>query len=159
MRDYIQTAAVFGICLARKSGLTGKLWVFNTDLGQVRVSARDSILSQAEQIRSGGGTDHTQVVRHLIEEHRKLDNLIYITDEQQNTGMPLIDYVDEYRRKVNANLKLFIVDVGPYRSVLTPNDKNTWYVYGWSDQALSFISMAARGFGSMVEQIAKGEES
>jgi 60 kDa SS-A/Ro ribonucleoprotein len=55
-------------------------------------------------------------------------------------------------------LKVFIVDVGPYRDAITPNDKNTWYVYGWSDQALSFISMAARGFGSMIEQIEKGSE-
>jgi 60 kDa SS-A/Ro ribonucleoprotein len=158
MQNYLQTAAVFGICLARKSGLTGKLWVFNTDLGQVQVSARDSILSQAELLRADGGTDHTQVVSHLLAERRKLDNLIYITDEQQNTGMPLIDLIDEYRRRVNSNLKLFIVDVGPYRDAITPNDKNTWYVYGWSDQALSFISMAAHGFGSMIEQIEKGME-
>lgn len=155
MQQYIQTAAMFGICLARKSNLNGQVWVFNDKLGSVRVSKRDSILSQAEKIQAVGATDHSVVLKHLIEQHRKVDNLIYITDEQQNTGTPLIDYVDVYRRKVNPNLNLFIVDVGPYRNALTDKDPRTWYIYGWSDQALSFISMAAQGFGSMVAAISQ----
>jgi 60 kDa SS-A/Ro ribonucleoprotein len=157
MDQYVQTAAVFGICLARRSGLRGKLFVFNTALGEVRVSARDSILSQAQQLRAGGGTDQSLVVSYLIQERRKIDNLVYVTDEQQNAGMPLSDLIGDYRRRVNRDLKVFIIDVGPYRSAITPGGKDDFYVYGWSDQALSFISMAARGFGSMADAIAKGE--
>ena len=157
MQSYIQTAAVFGVCLARKSKLSGKLWVFDTILDEIKVSMRDTILSQAGQVYARGGTDHTVVMKHLLEERRKLDNLIYITDEQQNTGMPLIDYVDEYRRRVNPKLKLFVVDVGPYHNAISPPDELTWYTYGWSDQALSFISMAAQGWGSQVDAISKGE--
>jgi len=50
-------------------------------------------------------------------------------------------------------VRVFILDVAPYRDAQTGQDPLTWYIYGWSDQALSFVSMASHGFGSMVEAI------
>lgn len=153
---FFRTASVFAISVMKKSKLNGKLWLFNTGLEEVPVSMRDSILTQAGKFRASSGTDQSLVIARLLADKRKVDNLIYITDEQQNAGIPVIDYVDRYRQ-FNPDVNLFIIDVSPYREAMTPDDPRTWYIYGWSDQVLNFISLAEKGFGSMTEMVDKQE--
>lgn len=153
MGAYIQTAAVFAVSLMKKTRNRGRFMLFDDRLDEVPVSLKDSILTQAERIAVRGGTNHGLAMEQLTKDRDHVDNIIYITDEQQNQGSPLIDGLDRYRKKVNRDVKTFIVDVAPYRNALTPDDPNTFYVYGWSDSVLSFISMASQGWGNMVDLI------
>jgi 60 kDa SS-A/Ro ribonucleoprotein len=85
-----------------------------------------------------------------------VDNIIVITDEQQNAGNPFYKALGEYRRKVNGHVKVFVIDVAPYRSALVPPaDPLTFYVYGWSDTVLQYISFAIQGYGGMVVMVNK----
>lgn len=152
--NYVWTAALFGIALMRKAGLNGRLLLFDTAVEEFAVSARDTIVSQAERIQAGGGTDTSAPLRQLLHERYRADNLILITDEQQNAGAPFYGVLGEYRRKVNPEVRVYIIDVSPYRNALTPtNDARTWYVYGWSEQVLNFIALSTRGWKTMAEAI------
>lgn len=156
MGQFIQTAAVFAVSVMKKAAGEGRMFLFDDQLEEFKVSMRDSILTQANKVRVRGGTNHSLVMTRLIQEKMKVDNLIYVTDEQQNTGTPLFKLIEQYRQKVNKHVKVFILDVSPYKNALTPPDANTFYLYGWSDQALQFISMSSQGWGSQVNAIKQG---
>jgi 60 kDa SS-A/Ro ribonucleoprotein len=145
MGRYVQTAALFAVSLIKKAR-DGRLLLFDDRLEEQAVSLRDSVLTQAQKVQARGGTDTALPMKQLLAERDAVDNIVLITDEQQNQGCAFVDVLDQYRRKVNAAVRVFILDVAPYRNALTPEDPNIWYVYGWSDQALAFISTVSRGF-------------
>lgn len=152
--DYVLIGAVFALALYKRTGGNAIFWRFNTGVYKCYPSLIDSVLSQAERIRTDGGTDTGAPVRRLTGERINVDNIIMITDEQQNTGSPFCKNLAEYRRKVNPAARAFIIDVSPYRSAMVPpSDPLTHYIYGWSDQVLRYIPMVIRGFGGMVEAV------
>jgi 60 kDa SS-A/Ro ribonucleoprotein len=154
MGRYVQTAAIFAVSLLKKS--EGRLLLFDDKLEELVVSQSGSVLTQAQKVKARGDTNTALPIQQLLHERQSVDNIVLITDEQQNLGSPFVDVLAEYRRKVKADVRAFILDVAPYRNALTGQDPNVWYIYGWSEQALSFISMASRGFGSMAEAIRNG---
>lgn len=152
--DYLQIGSVFALALYKKTRGNSLFWLFDTEVADAMPSRRDSILTQADAIRARGGADTGAPVRKLLAERRKVDQIVIITDEQQNSGSPFYEALLKYRSKVNPNVKAFIIDIAPYRSTMVPpQDRNTFYIYGWSDTVLSYIAQAAKGYGSMVRQI------
>lgn len=163
--DYLLIGAVFALGLYKRTGGNAVFWTFDTEVYEQSPSMVDSVLSQAESLRALGGTDTGAPVRQLTGQRLHVNNIIMITDEQQNTGSPFYDGLAEYRRKVNPAVRAFIIDVSPYRSAMVPpSDPLTWYIYGWSDQVLQYIPTVIQGFGGLVErvrslQIDRNEES
>jgi len=159
MQEHIQTAALFACCAMKKANNEGRFLLFDTSVDEVRFSMRDSVLSQAEKIHTRGGTDTGAPMQQLLREKDKVDVVLLITDEQQNTGSPFVDVLDKYKASVNPKVKTFILDVNAYRSALTPDgkDKGVYFMYGWSPSALSFISLASKGWGTMVEAVKRGD--
>lgn len=148
----LMTAGIFGYALYKKSNAEFKL--FNTQIQDADASMVDSVLTQAQSLRASGGTNTGVCVNDMIKRNKKVDNIIIITDEQQNAGSSFYSALVEYRKKVNRDVKAFVIDIAPYRnSMVPPTDKNTFYIYGWSDQVLKFISSAAKGYGTMVDEI------
>lgn len=155
--DPLQKAGIFGVCLAKKSDAI--VYTFDYHAKEIEISKHDSILTQVEQkFVARGGTNTESVIKKLLDDKKKVDNIILITDEQQNIGMPFFPTFEIYKRYINPKVKLFIIDVAAYsNSALTPADKNIYYIYGWSDKVLSFISLASRGFDSIVQFINTGD--
>ncbi|MCR8631531.1 TROVE domain-containing protein [Paenibacillus radicis (ex Xue et al. 2023)] len=152
--EYLQIGSVFALALYKKTQGNSLFWLFDTAVEDAKPSRRDSILSQADRIQARGGTDTGAPVRKLLAERRKVDQIIIITDEQQNSGSPFYEALQKYRTKVNPQVKAFIIDIAPYRSAMVPQqDRNTFYIYGWSDTVLSYIMQTVKGYGSMVEKI------
>lgn len=156
MGAYVQQAALFAICAIRKAHGDGRLLCFDTVVREVAVSLRDSVLTQAEGITANGGTDTARPLQQLYAERFRADNVLLITDEQQNTGTPFVDAFVRYRERVAPTCKLFVLDVAPYREALVPTLPDTWFMYGWSDAALRFLAMASRGFGDLLDYIRRG---
>jgi 60 kDa SS-A/Ro ribonucleoprotein len=157
--QFLRVASIFAICLMKKARLNGRLLLFDHRLQELRVSMRDSILTQASRIHPQGGTNTALPMQYLLQQEEKVDNIILITDEQQNTGRPFYDVLSEYRRRVQPKVKTFIVDVSPYHTPLAePNDPSCMWIYGWSDQVLNMISLSSQGWGSMVEAIRATED-
>lgn len=151
---YVMIGSLFALALYKRTGGNAVFWTFNSRVQERKPSLVDSILSQAERIRTFGGTDVAAPVRRLISHKLFVDNIIVITDEQQNTGKPFYRELAEYRRKVNPNTRAFIIDVACYRSAVTPpSDQLSWYIYGWSDQVLRYIPMVISGFSGMVDAV------
>ncbi|MFC4304399.1 TROVE domain-containing protein [Cohnella boryungensis] len=154
--EYLQIGSVFALALYKKTQGNSLFWLFDTEVEDARPSQRDSILTQADRIRACGGTDTGAPIRMLLAERRKVDQIVIITDEQQNSGSPFYEALLKYRAKVNPQVKAFIIDISPYRSAMVPpQDPNTYYVYGWSDTVLSYIAQTAKGYGTIAQQIAK----
>lgn len=152
--SFLRIASVFAISLMRKTDLSGSFYLFDTIVERVIPSKVDSILSQACKIHTRGGTDTGAPLRKMLRDGEKVDNIIIITDEQQNTGGQFYTTLREYRRKINPNVKAFIIDVSPYGSSMVPkNDRNTYCIFGWSESVLEFISHASHGWNSIVEYI------
>jgi len=152
--EYLQIGSVFALALYKKTQGRSLFWLFDTEVEDANPSRRDSILSQAERIKARGGTDTGAPVRKLLAERRKVDQIVMITDEQQNSGSPFYEALLKYRAKLNPRVKAFIVDIAPYRSAMVPpQDPNTYYIYGWSDTVLSYIAQTAKGYGSMAQRI------
>ncbi len=154
MESYIRMAAIFGIGLAKKSG-DCRVFAFNTELEECHVSRRDSVLSQADQLKARGGTDTSLPVEYITQEQHFSDNIILIGDEQQNAGTAFYKAIERYRKKVNRDVKVFMVNVAPYTGAALLPPERAFYLFGWSDRILQFISMAAKGFGSMAKAVAK----
>lgn len=153
--QYLEIGAVFALALYKKTRGNSLFWLFNHEVHDAKPSKRDSILGQAEHIRASGGTDTGAPVRKLLQERKRVEQIIIITDEQQNSGSPFYLELAQYRAKVNPEVKAFIVDIAPYRHALVPQtDRNTFYIYGWSDTVLSYIAQSVQGYASMTEQVA-----
>jgi 60 kDa SS-A/Ro ribonucleoprotein len=152
--DYLRTGSVFALALYKKTKGNGIFWTFDTRVYDPQPSMYDSILSQAERIEAKGGTDTGAPVEKLREDNLYVDNIIIITDEQQNTGSPFYKELEKYRYTINPDTKAFVIDIAPYRSAMVPpTDKNTHYIYGWSETALEYVAMSVEGYGSMIEDI------
>ena len=152
---YQLAAAIFGVALLKKVR-EGRFLLFDTNVYEAKISTRDSTLSQAESVCSigGGGTASGLPFRAILRERYKADNIVMITDEQQNRLRPAIDVLDEYKRKVKRDVKTFVINISPYSGGhMFPDERNTYYVYGWSPAVLTFVSMAANGWGSMIGAI------
>lgn len=162
----ITTAAIFALALMKSAATRplgaqrkeeAQLVLFDTEVQVFPFSAVDSILTQAEKIRGGGGTDTGECMHYLLAAHAygrtPTDTIIVITDEQQNNGAPFMNLLAQYKQTVNKNVKTFIINVADERGSLLPMDENTYYVYGWSDKVLNFISMEVKGLGGMVAHV------
>ncbi|GFZ96438.1 hypothetical protein GCM10008018_48510 [Paenibacillus marchantiophytorum] len=151
---YLEIGSVFALALYKKTQGNSLFWLFDTEVTDAKPSRRDSILGQAERIRAYGGTDTGAPIRKLIEQQTKVDQIIIITDEQQNSGSAFYEQLMIYRSQINRDAKAFIIDIAPYRHAMTPvHDELTHYIYGWSDTVLTYIAQAVRGYGALKERV------
>ncbi|WP_058302937.1 TROVE domain-containing protein [Gorillibacterium timonense] len=152
--QYLEIGSVFALALYRKTKGSSLFWLFDTEVVDAKPSRKDSILTQAAHIHAHGGTDTGAPVRQLIRERKKVDHIIIITDEQQNSGSQFYEQLKLYRSKVNRDVLAFIVDIAPYRHAMVPDgDPQTYYIYGWSDTVLSYIAQTVQGYSSLVERV------
>ncbi|MNI50321.1 hypothetical protein D3C73_1049750 [compost metagenome] len=152
--EYLQIGSVFALAMYKKTQGNSLFWLFDTEVTDAKPSRYDSILTQSERIKSYGGTDTGAPVRQLIAQGEKVDQIIIITDEQQNSGSPFYEQLKVYRSRVNRDTKAFIVDIAPYRHAMVPEqDNQTFYIYGWSDTVLSYIAQSVQGYRTMTERV------
>lgn len=152
--QYLVSGALFALGLYKQSGGKAKFLLFDTAVYDPQPSLCDSILTQAERIKSGGGTDTGVALKYLRQQKWNIDTIVLITDEQQNSGSPFYKELTSYRKTVNRYAKAVIIDLTPYDAAMTPpDDEQTYYCYGWSDAALTFTANVTRGYGSLIEEI------
>lgn len=152
--QYVKIGSLFAFALYKKTQGDSLFYLFNRYAWDANPSMEEGILKQAARIRVSGRTNTGSPVEKLMVDGQKVDNIILITDEQQNSGSEFYHVLQDYRRKFNPNTKAFIVDVSPYRTGMVPSDDDkTFYVYGWSDTVLNYIALGSRGFADMAASI------
>lgn len=157
--NLMKTASVLATSIMKKTGGNGELVLFGNTAQVHHISMRDSLLTQAETLAriQIPGTNQGIAIQTLLNARKSVDNLIIITDGEQNSGRPFMDVLADYKRIVNKNVRTFIVDVSPYGHAITATqERNTYYIYGWNDQVLNYINLASKGFGGIVDAIKNG---
>lgn len=151
------TAAIFGVAVTMKAD-DGRLITFDTSVNDVYVSKQDSLLTQAQRIQPGAATDTGLPFELITNEKAFYDTIVLITDGEQNRGTDAHIAFAKYRKEVNKNVKLFVIDISTGGvNLFDTNDKNIYFITGWSDQVLNYISIASKGWGTMIHDIETAE--
>lgn len=89
--------------------------------------------TRSDQVKSllnlevNGGTDVAISLRQAIKTNRNLDLHILITDEQQNAGTPLMTQWKEYKKKVNSEAELWVINA----------TNNEWHAADFGDPSVT----------------------
>lgn len=120
------------------------------DTKRLRLTARDSILTNAEKLSAiqGGGTSVSKPLEHLLQTGEKVDAVFYVSDYESwadrdhafRAGTATQSLWDRYRRKVSPDAKLVALDVTPNTSVQARSDQDTLNIGGFSDAVFGVVN-------------------
>jgi hypothetical protein len=129
---------------------------FDTGLYPQAIASKGGILAQARAIPvNGGGTAMELPFQYLIDNKIPADRIIVISDNQINSqwSNPVQSLADMYRKEMlQPQAWVHAIDLQGYGTQQF-HGKYTNIISGWSEKALSFISMAESGIGSLVQAI------
>lgn len=157
--NLLEKAAIFAIATARRAPGSAMI-LFNEHARDFPVSRVDSVMTQAESVPAGGGTDHGAIVGWLQKRGERFDNVVVVTDEQQERGDPFCDKVEQWRgSKLGKGSKFFMVNLAGYsnRGALLPAAPGNFSAFGaLTESTIAFLAKASRGWGSFVEELKSG---
>lgn len=127
---------------------------FNESANTLNVSRRDSVMSLAQKIADGsGGTNVGAPIRWLNDHGDKVDVFIGVTDNESWAGRGFLAEWESYKR-VSPNAKAFLINIAPYRDFVAPAGyPNVYYISGWSDSVLKYISLTVNGGMGQVDDV------
>jgi 60 kDa SS-A/Ro ribonucleoprotein len=158
-----EIAAVFAAAAFKKAA-HGEIVSFDTTAQPRAVSRGQPLAEIAKAVTGyGGGTSLSAPLEYAFggkgKKARVYDLAVFITDSEswvdhliKNRGA--LDLIREYKKRVNPELKVFFMQLMPYRhAVVPPDEPGCYYLYGWDSGALAFIAQMARGGASQIEAI------
>ena len=131
----------------------------------VRYGKFDSILVASQQGRfGGGGTDMSLPMIYALEHDASapvhpFDRVIYFSDNVCNSSryglrVTVQKYAEAYRQLYNPDFWVHGVDLQGYGTQQFLGERFN-LIAGWSENVLSFINLAERGIGTLVQAIAE----
>ena len=109
----------------------------------------------------GYSTNGYEVIKSLLKTRKKVDRILFFTDcqmygndfakmeskewgndedESDKNGKSIGDFIKEYRRKINKDLKLYFFDLAGYGDCIIPEeDPQSMIVGGWSEKLFDII--------------------
>lgn len=157
-----EIAGVFAAAAFKKAG-SGEIVSFDTAAHPRAVSKSQSLADIARAVAaSGGGTSLSAPLEYAFGgkgKARVYDLAVFITDSEswvdhltRNRGA--LDLIREYKRRVNPELRVFFLQLMPYKhAVVPPDEPGCFYVYGWDGGVLGVIAQMVAGGASQVETI------
>lgn len=143
-KGYMDISAMFTIAMYKRSD--SFVYTFSESAYPLELSKHDSILSQMGKIMVRTATNQSAPLEQMMARGQYADNIIIITDGQQNAGRPFNAVLSEYRNRINRNAKCIIVDISQYGNALAPaKDGKTYTIFGWSDHVPRLIAKIVGG--------------
>lgn len=157
---------------AAAEGAHADIMTFDTDAQwETGLRSSMSVYDISRRInRGGGGTSLHVPINEALTSGKKYDVMVFITDseswademngsgrygwtrQQGQTGSQAA--LDAYRKNVNADARVFFVQLVPTTTQMTaPDQPNTWYIAGWSNDVLNYIALNAEAGTSQLEAI------
>lgn len=122
---------------------------FATEFRDLGITAKDSFGSAIRKAsnQNFGGTDASVAYDWMIKNKFKADVICFWTDSESWAGNKHPSQaLDEYRKKVNPNIKAVYVTLAPYRITLVdPKDPLSWDLGGFDPGMPRIIQMLAKG--------------
>lgn len=107
----------------------------------------------------GHSTDADKVMRLLIDNNVKADNIIFFTDCQFN-GSSYTNAEREYRQKTNKDVFIYSVNLVGYGTTQhDPQNQRNIFMAGWSDNLLKYIAEYQDFRSGIVDMVNKVEFS
>jgi 60 kDa SS-A/Ro ribonucleoprotein len=124
--------------------------------GGPNVNRGDSVVTIAQALYTGGGTDLSAPLLWALDGRKNFDTGVFITDNvswhdhlARNRGV--VDEIRRYRAR-NKNARFFFIQLAPYQKVqAAQNEPGVHFVYGWSDSVLRFVAQSAAGASQVAE--------
>lgn len=140
----IDVVGLFSAMLSEKNKGTTYLIPFNDkinlDMIQTFKRGRD-LFEKADALYPYGGTSLSIGLDYLTEEGVVVDKIVAFTDNEEWVGRGCISSLENYKRKVNPNVKTYFVTLIDYGHAPVPQHyQNTYFVYGWSDNVLRLVT-------------------
>lgn len=143
----VEVAALIASSVIRNNKNTNVV-PFDTRVHNVSINPYDSVLTNTKKLSiSGGGTDCSVAMEHLIKSNIKSDLVIFVSDNMswadyyRNTN--LADLWLKYKNK-NKKTKLVLIDLTPNAHVQVNPQKDVLNIGGWSDEVYAVISNFVR---------------
>ncbi len=129
---------------------------FEVCVADVNLTARDTVLTNAEKLSSigGGGTNCSAPLAHLNQRKASVDLVIIVSDNeswaglQRGRGTALMREWEKLKAR-NPQAKLVCLDIVPNTTVQAVNRDDILNIGGFSDQVFKIIDQFAKGnFGN-----------
>ena len=112
------------------------------------------MLGAVDLFRASGSTNIGAPVGLMADLPYPFDNVVVVTDEQQNVGPRFVDMMEKYRAKTETPVRAVVVDVQAARGAIAPpDDPLTSWVYGWSDVVPAHVHAFLTGGLDQVNEV------
>lgn len=131
----VDVAGLISSCVLRQNK-DATIILFNTGAQVVKLNARDSIMTNAQNIarRVGGGTDMSQALALANRQNVKAKTVIHVSDNMSWAGGQWGTAYEWVKFKYNnPGAKLVNIDIQPYASGQLPDNKDIMNIGGFSD--------------------------
>lgn len=138
---------------------------FDTEVRKVPVSARDSVLTNAERLAAvgGGGTTVSAPLTMLNQLRAPGDLVLFVSDNEswaetvQQRGTATMNEWSAFRAR-NPHAKLVCLDIQPYAHTQAPDREDVLNIGGFSDQVFEVVHAFHTGttpyWVDLIEQVA-----
>lgn len=136
-----EAATLFAIAL-KKANPDASIYLYNTDIGRIDISHRDTYKTSAETIRrhtTGGGTDTPLCFRALARLQIQADNIVILSDNESWSGGATQQAYADYKNKINRKAKVVCIDLGTSATVQL-KDKDVLHVAGFNDSVFEGVN-------------------
>lgn len=137
--------------------------VFSTEHRIVNLQRNVPVLVNMKMLHGvvrSWGTDIGVPVHDLTENGVKVDRIIYLTDEEGNGEHDLYPEILEYRRKVNPNVFVYVMNLAGYgTSGIPDSDPKTIRISGFSEKIFGFTEMFESGNEDILKAIEEYAQS
>lgn len=143
----IDVAGLIASCLLRNNP-NARVRPFEGRVVNVRLNAKNKVMHNAQLLAAvgGGSTDCATPLAQMLEEGRKSDVVIYVSDYESWTGSYGISGSTQMQglwnqfKRLNPNAKLVCIDLSPSNTSQVVTREDTFGIGGFSDQIFKMIN-------------------
>jgi 60 kDa SS-A/Ro ribonucleoprotein len=147
----IDVAALVAASILRQNPQT-EVIPFETDVVNVRLNSRDSVMSNAEKLAGvgGGGTNCSAPLAWLNKKQAKGDLVVFVSDNESwadpkgGRGTQTMQQWSVFKQ-FNPQARLVCIDIQPHASTQAAEREDVLNIGGFSDQVFEVIAAFAEG--------------
>lgn len=136
----VEISTLFGSLLHQRGA---DVAAFASDLQLYNGDRRNTVMTGVNELmdmRLGGGTHGHLIPKALREYDRDEYNQVIVFTDLQMWGGSFRSEWNKYRRQVNDDCSLYLIDLNSYGDLVTPEGANEVYnISGWTENVVDFV--------------------